>query len=601
MPAFDQLSLSANGNKGAGAARHIGFSVAALMLAGTALAPAFAQTADLGGLTVSRNDFVNFNPPGIGIEPTEITNGLLRINPLASLNVTGSLASTVTVNAGAALAGTGTVGPLHVVAVGSVNPGVPGATNTATLAVAGPAKLNGTYTANIAATTSDLIAANGALTNGGTLVVVPLVPTAFTQFNRVYTVASGATRTGTFATTLGMDQFGAAFNPVVEYTATQVNIRLAPQSLVTLGNRFGGISGNALEVAQAFDRAVAGGYNPQAFFALYNAGSNLPRTLREMSGEQRATERRVVLDSNRVTRETAFDRLNLGMASMAGQQVSTSDGDSSLTFWLRGAGTWGKAQTSGAATSFQTEQLGLLTGIDWSRDTLTVGGMFHYTTTNVEFGVLGGSSRVESVGGTVYAGWRQQDTGFVINAGVSLAGARTNGSRAITLAGFTQSLAGSTTGTTYQVFGELAFDLAKGTNTRIEPFVRNAYIGADIKALTETGGITALTAPRGSYNINVTNAGMCFGTALNGKIDVNASAAWQRTSGAREAATQIGIPAVGQLANIRSVSIDKDALLLQAGLGANLSDKIRIGVDYSGLIGARNDDHGGRATLNFAF
>jgi hypothetical protein len=152
---------------------------------------------------------------------------------------------------------------------------------------------------------------------------------------------------------------------------------------------------------------------------------------------------------------------------------------------------------------------------------------------------------VESVGGTVYAGWRQQDSGFVINAGVSLAGARTNGSRAITLAGFTQStqsLAGSTTGTTYQVFGELAFDLAKGTNTRIEPFVRNAYIGADIKALTETGGIAALTAPRASYNINVTNAGMRFGTALNGKIDVNASAAWQRTSGAREAATQIRYP-----------------------------------------------------------
>lgn len=91
MPAFDQLSLGANGNTGGGAARHIGFSVAALMLAGTALAPAFAQTADLGGLTVSRNDFVNFNPPGIGIEPTEITNGLLLINPLASLTYAGDL------------------------------------------------------------------------------------------------------------------------------------------------------------------------------------------------------------------------------------------------------------------------------------------------------------------------------------------------------------------------------------------------------------------------------------------------------------------------------------------------------------------------------
>ncbi len=55
------------------------------------------------------------------------------------------------------------------------------------------------------------------------------------------------------------------------------------------------------------------------------------------------------------------------------------------------------------------------------------------------------------------------------------------------------------------------------------------------------------------------------------------------------------------MANIRSVSIGKDALLLQAGLAAKLSDKNRIGVDLSGLVGPRNDAHGGCATLNFAF
>lgn len=55
------------------------------------------------------------------------------------------------------------------------------------------------------------------------------------------------------------------------------------------------------------------------------------------------------------------------------------------------------------------------------------------------------------------------------------------------------------------------------------------------------------------------------------------------------------------MANIHSVSIGKDALLLQAGLGANLSDKIWIDVDYSGLVGLGNDDHSGRASLNFAF
>jgi fibronectin-binding autotransporter adhesin len=515
-----------------------------------------------------------------------------------ALNVTGSLVSAVTVNAGAALNGTGTVGALNVLAGGSVNPGAPGTTNVATLSVNGPATLNGTYSVNISGSTADRISASGPLALGGTLTVASVTPPLFGQ---EFVVASGSTRTGTFVTTTGLELFGPAFRAVVDYTATTALIRINPNSLVEIGNRFGGLTGNALEVAQAFDRAVALGYNPQAFFALYNAGSNTPRALREVSGEQRATERRVVLDTNRVFRETALDRLNLGLASMAGQQVSTSDGDSALTFFLRGAGSWGKSQTSGAATGFQTEQLGLLTGLDWARDGITVGGMFHYTTTDVEFSVLGGSSRVETVGGTVYGGYRK-DAGLVANAGLSVSGARTNGSRVITLPGFTQALAGRTTGTTYQLFAELAFDFMKDANTQIEPFVRNSYIGADIKALTETGGIAALSAARQSYNINVFNAGLRGATIVkDGKVNLNASVAWQRTSGAREAATAIGIPAVGQNGLIRSVGIDADALLLQAGAGVNLSDKIRFSLDYSGLIGERNDDHGGRATLNFKF
>jgi fibronectin-binding autotransporter adhesin len=287
---------------------------------------------------------------------------------------------------------------------------------------------------------------------------------------------------------------------------------------------------------------------------------------------------------------------------MAGQEVKADNGDSSLAIWLRGVGSWGTANTSGAATAFRTEQFGVLTGIDWARDTLTVGGMFHYTNTDVSYDVLGGSSRVESVGGTVYAGWRQQDSGFVVNAGVSVSGARTSGSRAITLPGFTQSLTGRTTGTTYQVFGELAYDLVKSGNTRVEPFVRNSYVGFSSGALTETGGVAALSAPKQTYNINVLNAGVRFASTMQGgKISLNASASLQQTSGAREATTLIGIPAVGQLAGIRSVSIDPTALLVQTGIATNLTDRVRIGADYSGLFGKLNGDHGGRVTLNFAF
>jgi len=519
-----------------------------------------------------------------------------------TLNVAGSLVSAVTVNSGAAITGTGTVGALNVLAGASVNPAAPATTNAGTLTVTGAATLAGSYTVNVTASANDRITAGGALTLGGTLAVVPATSPIFSQFNASFTVASGATRTGTFATVTGLDQFGIAFNPVVDYTATQANIRLAPQSLVTLGNRFGGISGNALEVANAFDRAVAGGYNPQAFFNVYaNAGSALPQTLRQMSGEQRATERRVVLDTSRVVRESALDRLNGGLASLGGQQVSSSDGDRTITFWLRGAGSWGKSRTSGAATAFTAEQRGVVTGIDWAKGNLTVGGAFHYTSTNVEYQVLGGSSNVETVGGTVYAGYRQ-DGGVVANGGVSIAGARTNGSRAINLPSFAQTLAGTTTGTTYQVFGELAWDLAASADTRIEPFARLTYVKADMGGLAETGGVAALAATKQSYDITVTNLGARFGgNVADGKVALSAAASWQNTGGDRSAATVIGIPAVGQNSLIRSVQMDRDALSLQADIGVNLSDMIRFSLGYSGLIGKRNDDHGGRATLNFAF
>lgn len=519
-----------------------------------------------------------------------------------TLNVTGSLASGVTVNSGAAVTGTGSVAALNVLAGGSVNPAAAGTTDRATLTVTGNATLAGTFTADFTPSTNDRITAGGVLTLGGTLAAAPTTAGGFTTFNQTFTVASGASRTGTFATVTGLDQFGLAFAPVVEYTATAANIRLAPQSLVTLGNRFGGVTGNALEVAQAFDRAVAAGYNPQAFFNVYsNGGSALPRTLAQMSGEQRATERRVVLDTSRTIREAALDRLNNGIASMGGQQVTTSDGDKSLTFWLRGAGSWGLARANDATTAFTTEQRGILTGLDWKMDGITVGGMFHYTSTDVEYRQLGGSSNVETVGGTLYAGYRK-DGGLVANAGVTVAGSRSNGARGISLPSFQQSLQGRTNGTTYQLFGELAWDLAGDANTRAEPFARLTHVKADFGGLVETGGVAALTAAKQGNDVTITNLGMRFGTNVaNGKVALNAAASWQAISGDRDALTVLGIPAVGQNGNIRSIGMDRSALNMTADVGVGLSDSIRFSVGYSGLLGNRNDDHGARATLNFAF
>ena len=587
-----------------------------------AISTAGAATINTGaGLTLFLNGIVS----GAG-SITKIGSGALVLggqNSFAggttvaagTLNVTGALASGVTVASGALLAGTGRIGSLNVQAGGTVNPGASGTADMVNLAVAGAVILGGTYTANIAPTANDSITAGGAVTLGGTLAVVPVAGTPLIQFNQSFTLASGASLTGTFATVTGLE--GSAFTPVMTYTATGASLRLAPQSMEALGNgigdvrsasvdglggRPGGLSGNALEVARAFDRAVAAGYNPQSFFTVYaSSGSALTTTLRQMSGEQRAAERRVVLEGSRVVRESALDRLNAGVASLGGQQVSSSDGDRVLTFWLRGAGSWGTAQSSGAATGFTTDQRGVLTGLDWAKDGLTIGGMFHFTSTDIDYRELAGSSTVESVGGTIYGGYRR-DGGVVVNGGVSVSGARTSGSRAITLAGFAQSLPGTTTGSSYQFFGEAAYDLAASADRRIEPFARVAHVRADIGGLTETGGVAALAAAKQGHDITVINLGGRVGANIaGGKAALNAGASWQGTSGDRDAATVIGIPALGQNGLIRTVQIDRSALSLQADAAVALSPAIRFSLGYSGLIGQRNSDHGGRATLMVAF
>ncbi|WP_353216673.1 autotransporter-associated beta strand repeat-containing protein, partial [Sandarakinorhabdus sp.] len=68
-------------------ARRLGWSVAATILAGTALVPASAQVFDLGGLTVQVTNFAG--PPANN--PAEITNGVLQVNNAANLTFGGDL------------------------------------------------------------------------------------------------------------------------------------------------------------------------------------------------------------------------------------------------------------------------------------------------------------------------------------------------------------------------------------------------------------------------------------------------------------------------------------------------------------------------------
>jgi subtilase-type serine protease len=63
----------------------------------------------------------------------------------------------------------------------------------------------------------------------------------------------------------------------------------------------------------------------------------------------------------------------------------------------------------------------------------------------------------------------------------------------------------------------------------------------------------------------------------------------------------LAVADVNQLATVRATALDKDAAALDAKFSLAIGKTSTIGIGYSGVIGARNVDHGARATLTIGF
>ena len=147
------------------------------------------------------------------------------------LTVNGALtASTVTVASGATLTGNGSVGGIVALSGGTVSPGA----GVGTLSVTGPVSFaaGSNYLVEISGATSDLLAATGAATLGGANLSVNGggAPALFNTTYTVLTAAGGRTGTFNFVPT----GFSQAFVPTVIYGANNVQLRLAPASIVGL-------------------------------------------------------------------------------------------------------------------------------------------------------------------------------------------------------------------------------------------------------------------------------------------------------------------------------------------------------------------------------
>ena len=432
--------------------------------------------------------------------------------------------------------------------------------------------------------------------NAGTLALSNLGGTY--AFNSTYLVLQANSRTGTFDALTGTNAFGILYRPELVYTASQVLVRLAPNTLAgIIGNQ--ALTFNERSVQQRVDAAVAAGYNPQPLFALYNLPTGqIPAALDQFSGEVYAAAAGAGIEQERLVREAVMNRLST-TAAAARADAGAARG---AGMWGQAFGSWGDVEGDGNASGADIDRTGFVVGIDvgggHDNDSWRIGAFGQYVKTRVGVDSLGSRTEIEQTGGGVYAGFTSG--GFGASIGGSYTQIDLSARRTVNISALTETSNGEGDGEAYQGFAELSYAIPSGHWT-FRPFVAGHIGSFKIDALTETGGAGALSVGRQSYTDATGTAGINAAARL-GRLRLSGTLAARAQLGDRDMHLSTALAAApAQAFDIRGVQLDDIALAAQFDATLRLGRRVDFSIGYTGLIGENTHDHGARATLSIHF
>ncbi|MER2193737.1 autotransporter family protein [Methylobacterium brachiatum] len=549
-----------------------------------------------------------------------------------ALYANGTIAGTVSVNAGGLLGGSGSVGGVNALSGGAVAPG----NSIGTLTVAGAVAFapGSTYRVEAnAAGQADRIAAGGAATLAGGTVQVQAASGAYSPRTTYAILTAAGGVSGRFD---GVSANLAFLSPGLRYRPNEVDLTLTRNDVPLAA---GATGRNGIAAANAIQAVGAGrAYDAALAFTTDEAADGF----RALSGDIHASTVSAAYETAFFVREAVLDRLRRGgdapgldygtvpaayTADLPGRappvaQVPVRTLDPQVFgLWGQGFGAFGTAGGGGNAFDLDRQIAGFALGADIRLPSgVRFGLVGGYTETNLDSaGRQGGGARAESATlksgfGGVYGGYAFGPVSVRLGALYADTDTRT---RRSVLYGLSDSPTGHGGGHTVQGFGEIGYRFAFGAASAlvskdgpavaasyIEPFVGGAYIGIRRDGFAETGGAAALVSYARDYDLGAVTAGVRAQTSLDLGFGLPLTAHGQL--GYRRAFGDVVPTALLSFGSGPSflsagVPIDRDALVAGAGLDLAVAPNASLGVAYTGQVGARAQDQAvkGNFTLRF--
>lgn len=279
--------------------------------------------------------------------------------------------------------------------------------------------------------------------------------------------------------------------------------------------------------------------------------------------------------------------VSAGMLSAMGQKNPESthaDGQ----IWVQAIGNSGSIgkQFGGFALKHSTE--GLMLGTDWA------------VSPNWRLGVIGSKTQTRLDGYRFDGGldsWLvgayalRQDGPLALRLGAVYGNHNGDTKRHVAFNGFSDRLKGHYDANTQQVFGQVGYNL-NVAHFDVEPYVHLGYQHYQRNRYAEKGGDAALQFSGQAQEYYNSNLGLrlarSFSLDQGMRLTPRLNLGWKHIYGDVTGRSRQRLATGGNAYTLQGVELDRDSLLLEAGLDLAVSPRHTLGVSYSGETGQDN-------------
>ncbi|MFJ5256392.1 autotransporter domain-containing protein [Pseudomonas sp. NPDC088414] len=521
-----------------------------------------------------------------------VRNGATLINQ-------GGIAGNLTVDAGGVYAGGGSVGSLNVNGTLRTDTGLGRASIVHDLNMGSGSTL--AYGVNADGSSAPVQVGGIAFLNGATLAVNPGSGTYPWQSH--YTVLQAASVNGTFGKVTSDYAF---LTPTLAYTPTQVDLTYtrndvafsqfaatgngsnAASSLASMGNNnalYNALLNTTQSTAGAAIEQLAGASNANLTSATLGAssqvGNSMLAAMQQMGGgpglmvglDQRETP---VLAANGVPTEAR----NLNDPNARGR------------LWLQAIGGYGKLDGEHGNSGLEQRTKGSVLGADWALNPQwRLGVLGGYSKTDLD--ATGVDGNVESWHAGVYA--LRQSGPFSLRLGAAYSGHQGESKRTVAFNGFSDRPKGDYDADSQQAFAELGYAMGSG-RLSAEPFASLGYQRYHRDRYQEKGGAAALDVDSQTQDNFSSTLGLRLAhlSSLDNGMSLTPrlAAGWKHTYGDVSSSTRQAFVVGGTAFNVDGSALDRDSLVLEAGLDVGISARHSLALGYNGEIGSNSRNHG---------